>query len=576
LLESQEACTENHTENTNSNSGFSSKALAWWQADSAPLLPWRANFRKNYQFYAGKQSDAPSTPAKPQIIFNRVRPIIDAVCGAQLSSPRDIIAIPRVPPEQSANEAADGASDLLKWFREKSRAAEAEAQAFRDALVGGIGFVSVNLDWQRDPHGAPVYEALNPLEMAWPATAWDSNLRAARRLWRITWHDADALREMFPHAAPEQYGFPCGDGWGSAASAETGVNSGASSAGAPKSQSGKLFCLAELRLMERAGSIWIDDNGNPQSVKPGGIKSIEVPQYRPRRYWLGAGGAVLGQSPVLAPNNSLGWHGLTCNSVTGENAFFGLLEGMKDAQKLLNRMVSQSLYSFDRQSKGGLIAERGAFENPAQAEKDWTRNDKIIWVKSGGIERVKTRQPDHMNDSLIALYTTANEAFAHLSGVSDEFMGTREIAQAGVLERERKQSTLNVLSAPFANLRSMRLAAAEDIIYLGKHWVSDTMLVRVDRQYKRVSRADLGRFDYDLYLDDAPSGENEKEEVFERIMKLAPMISQMRGGGVSDKIIAQILKYAPLPAGFTEGLERELSKEGAASAGDAGGDKQKA
>jgi len=424
-----------------------------------------------------------------------------------------------------------------------------------------LGFVSVNLDWQADPRGAPIYEALNPLEMAWPEEAWNGNLRSVRRMWRITWHDADFLKEKFGKISPEKYGFPCGEEWGSSPQKKDKKKGSSVS-------SQELFCLAELRIMERSGSIWIDDDGAPHDSEPADIEALEIPQYRPRRYWLGADGIILGKEIILAENNSLGWHAVSCNSVTGESSFFGILDSMKDAQQLLNRMISQSLYTFDRQSKGGIIAERGAFENSQEAEANYARSDKIVWVNNGAISgnRIMPRPVDRMNESLISLQQTAERAFSALSGVSEEFMGTREVNQPGVLERERKQSTMNVLAAPFAALKNMRLAAAEDIIYIGRHWISDKMLIKIDRQYKRVSRADLSR-EYDLYLDDAPSGQNEKEEVFERILKLAPMISQLRDSGVSDSVIAQILKYSPLPSGFVEGLEKELSgDEGAAQA----------
>src|SRR5207249_8968354 len=54
---------------------------------------------------------------------------------------------------------------------------------------------------------------------------------------------------------------------------------------------------------------------------------------------------------------------------------------------LANKWLSQSLHILNSNAKGGVFAERGAFDNDRDAEESYARADRITWLKPGRSRR---------------------------------------------------------------------------------------------------------------------------------------------------------------------------------------------
>ncbi|MEL6088669.1 hypothetical protein AAFT18_01195, partial [Bartonella schoenbuchensis] len=75
------------------------------------------------------------------------------------------------------------------------------------------------------------------------------------------------------------------------------------------------------------------------------------------------------------------------------------------------------------------------------------------------------------------LFNEARESLTHVTGLSAEFIGTREVNQANVLENTRRQSTLNLLAGLFDNLKLYRCRQGKIILYLIQNYLSDGRLI---------------------------------------------------------------------------------------------------
>jgi hypothetical protein len=58
----------------------------------------------------------------------------------------------------------------------------------------------------------------------------------------------------------------------------------------------------------------------------------------------------------------------------------------KDPQRWANKFLSQVMFLMNSQSKGGIMAEKGAFESERQAEESWAKTDAITWMKKGALQ----------------------------------------------------------------------------------------------------------------------------------------------------------------------------------------------
>src|SRR6185437_16454671 len=101
-----------------------------------------------------------------------------------------------------------------------------------------------------------------------------------------------------------------------------------------------------------------------------------------------------------------------------------------------------------------------------------------------------------------------------VTGVNIELMGQAEKDQPGVLEYQRKQAGLTILSGFFDGLRRFRKVQGHILLYYIQHFFSDGRLIKIDgdeggRYIPLVRNKDIDK--YDVIVDDARTSANEKE-----------------------------------------------------------------
>jgi hypothetical protein len=250
----------------------------------------------------------------------------------------------------------------------------------------------------------------------------------------------------------------------------------------------------------------------------------------------------------------VGWECITGFHDRIKNQFYGIVRPVKDPQRWSNKYFSQVMYLLNSKSKGGLLAERGAFEDDNQAELSWAKSDAITWAApgslSGGNPRVQPKPESSFPAGFWTLFEEAKEAISQVTGLSQEFVGTREADQANVLEATRKQSSLSLLAPLFNSLRRYRKRQGRIMLHLIQNYLSDGRLIKIVGQDKAqyvplVKTADIK---YDIIVDDAPTSPNEKERTFGVLMQLMPLIKDQ----IPPQLGIQLLKYTPLPASLVD------------------------
>ncbi|EJF76735.1 portal protein [Bartonella birtlesii] len=541
------------------------KLVGWYHDDIGHVEQWRKNAQEDYDFYNGRQWNAQDLAVlheqnRPVMTFNRIAPLINAVIGTERNNKRQVQFIPRQEGAAFANQILTGAAE---WFRDEADGEYEDSDAFQDAIICGMGWTDTRLDYEEDPQGKPVIARLDPMKMVWDASAVKSNLIDAQRLWYIDEKPLEVAAEMFPHV----HWSDLDAGWvkhqtlwqqtnvGERQSYYTEVEEESSA------QRPKMVTLAECRWFEREVVYKVLDPLSGKFVDYSEqdfqklnkefphIQATRLTRKIVKRAFLGKKLLDAPDKP-LVPAGQLGWECITGTFDKLSRQFYGIVKATKDPQRWANKYFSQVMYLLNSQSKGGIMAERDAFDDDRQAVESWARADSITWLKSGAVAggRIQPKPVAQFPQGFFQLFNEAKSALEQVTGLSSEFIGTRAVNQPGILEEQRRQSSLNLLASFFDGLRRYRQRQGKIILYLIQNYLSDGRLVRIagdeNAQYVPLTREMITSLEYDIVVDDAPTSLNEKERTFAIIMQLLPLMQSL----ITPEIMLDLLHYSPLPA----------------------------
>ncbi|GAA5108587.1 portal protein [Bartonella jaculi] len=556
------------------------KLVGWYQDDIAHVEQWRKNAQEDYDFYNGRQWNEQDLAVlreqnRPVMTFNRIAPLINAVIGAERNNKRQVQFIPRQEGAAFANEILTGAAE---WFRDEADGEYEDSDAFQDAIICGMGWTDTRLDYEENPQGKPVIARLDPMKMVWDASAVKPNLIDAQRVWYIDEKPLAVAQEMFPnvhwsdlnadwvknHSVLHQMNNGDMQNYGVNADEESCFHSP------------KMVTLAECRWFEREVVYKVLDplTGRFTDYSEPEFQSLckEFPTLQAtrltrkivKRAFLGKKLLDAPDKPLVPPNQ-LGWECITGTFDKLSRQFYGIVKPTKDPQRWANKYFSQVMHLLNSQSKGGIMAERDAFDDDRQAIESWARADSITWLKSGAVSggRIQPKPVAQFPQGFFQLFNEAKSAIEQVTGLSSEFVGTRAVNQPGILEQQRRQSSLNLLASFFDGLRRYRQRQGKIILYLIQNYLSDGRLVRIagdeNAQYVPLTREMITSLEYDIVVDDAPTSLNEKERTFAIIMQLLPVMQNF----TTPEIMLDLLRYSPLPASLIHKIALKAQKQSA-------------
>lgn len=568
-MDNEEATTE---VNASEYGEMFQKLRKWYREDMPRVQAWRKEAKEAFEFYAGKQwSDEDkrvlNSKGRPPVVFNRVAPLVNAVVGSEINNRREVQYIPREMGDAQANEILTNAGE---WFRDQTGAEDEESDAFQDNVVAGMGWVDTRLDFEEDPDGAPKIERLDCMGMGWDYMACKANLEDARRMWMIKEFSWDEAQEMFPDIDKSLLNaswIKVNEDVGQHDQDEADQYSGTQNEFGEEEFS-KKCTIVECRWMEREVFYRGPDISNPGQIREYAKGQVEflqknVPNFRAvkqtrkvvKRAFIGK--EVLGKpDQPLVPKGSFGWECITGYYDKADKQFYGIVRAAIDPQRWTNKFFSQVSYLLNSQSKGGIAAERKAFEDPLQAESSWAKSDEITWMAdnalSGPSPKIMPKPQANFPAGFFTLFQESKEEVSQVTGLSPEFIGTREVDQAGVLEMQRRQSSLNLLASLFNSLRRYRKRQGRIMLYLIQEHLSDGRLIRIvgddKKQYVPLTKENVANITYDIIVDDAPTSPNEKDRTWQLLMQFMPMVKDM----MTPDIALELLRYSPLPASMVD------------------------
>lgn len=574
----------------NADVALFAKLKGWVVQDRKDLSEWRTEARESIDFVAGYQYTFDEERAlldtgRQPVTFNRVGPIVDVVAGLEINNRQETKFRPRTAGDAKVN---DMLTEAARWARDEAQAEDEESDAFRDAVICGIGCVETRLEMDGDESTIAI-DRCDPLEMGWDASSTKANLIDRRRAWRIRDVDCDAAKDMFPglqdaalHAGWAQAAETVDGGEGNKRDypdkTRDALESG--STGMKRVTLVEIeWCETERRhMLAIAGVDGVADYGDDEiedaieSAK-GKALPFDVASIK-RKVWKRA---VLGQSSVLEVQTVKGWrwHFITGKRDRRKKSFYGLVRPMRDPAKLANKTFTQVLHILNSNAKGGLLYEADAFANVRDAEKDWTNPQKSVKLNPGGLNKIRERTAPPMPEVLYRLLEFAVRSIPDVTGVNVEIMGIADREQAASLELQRRQSAVTILAPLFDGLRRYRKEQGGTLLECLRMLPPGT-LVRVTQdaapqmghnggpqmpQYLPWDPAMFGLDDdtvrFDVIVDQAPSSPNQKEQTWQLVQPfIMPLLERY------PALLPEVVKASPLPSAFADRIV-ELIGEGA-------------
>lgn len=168
----------------------------WVKSSVEHLGEWRKEAEEAYKFYSGHQwtdderklfeGDGRVAP-----IFNLTAVNVDAVCGLEVNNRQDVKYLPRTQGDVQVN---DLLSSAAMWVRDESQSEDEESDAFKDAVITGIGVTETRLSRTGDTINI---DRRDPTECFYDKTAKKANLVDRRYGGRIIMMDTDEAEAMF-------------------------------------------------------------------------------------------------------------------------------------------------------------------------------------------------------------------------------------------------------------------------------------------------------------------------------------------------------------------------------------------
>ena len=229
-------------------------------------------------------------------------------------------------------------------------------------------------------------------------------------------------------------------------------------------------------------------------------------------------------------------------------------------------VLSQILHILNSTAKGGILAERTAFDDEREAEDGYARPDTITWLADGSLSGDKPKimpKPGQGNaEAYVQLLQYAVNAIPQVTGVNFELLGQQDVQNPGVVEAMRKQAGMTVLATLFDALRRYRKILGRIRLNVIQTRMSDGRIIRiVGQQYTGAVQLakDVTAGEYDVSVADAPTSPNQKEANWAIIQTFLPVFKEQLMA--APEVLVMVLEYSPLPSELVSGMKRVIMQK---------------
>lgn len=438
-----------------------SKYKQWFREAVEGQQKWRAIALEDRDFYAGKQwkkedKKELENAKRPAMTINRIKPLINVLCGYQRLNRYDIEFLPRTSDD---DEQAALRKGVTKYILDRCHYNYQESDVFNDGVVVGIGWFEVGYDFNWETQDGDAFvRRVSPFDMYVDPESRDKHMGDMKYVIRARWVDKDELAGKYPQHSED-------------INAQTAAYMTEETEG--DRQRNELWYSHETKKIRFAEcwykkavqkQLFILSNGevveqvSADMILAGMILRQQTITTTEIRLMAFFDNVVLEDIPSPYKHGKIPFVPFLCYYQGEDDIPAGIVRDLKDPQREINKRRSQELHILNTQSNGGWIAEDGAMS--PQQESAFKRNAStpgaLLKVGTGTLAagRLQRLEPQATPANVVTASQQAMEEMPSISGINEALMGTDigNEASGRAIELKQKQAITHIAGL-FDNLR---------------------------------------------------------------------------------------------------------------------------
>lgn len=167
---------------------------------------WRQNAKQDYEFMQGKQWDDADIKkmreaGRPTITINRIRPVINLLCGYASQNETEPDFLPRSEEDDRVSRVAKG---ITKYCLDRANYQRNKGKCFRDKIICGLAnyWVHYEFDYVK-LDGEIRIDRVSPFDVFVDPECSQEDLSDAQYIGRYSWESPSKLKQVYPDKAVE-------------------------------------------------------------------------------------------------------------------------------------------------------------------------------------------------------------------------------------------------------------------------------------------------------------------------------------------------------------------------------------
>jgi hypothetical protein len=161
---------------------------------------------------------------------------------------------------------------------------------------------------------------------------------------------------------------------------------------------------------------------------------------------------------------------------------FGIVRGMIDPQREINKRWSQALNMLNNQVQPGVFAEVDAFIDEAQAKQSMKEAGGITYLNAGALtaQKIQERNLPSFPNAPMQMEEYSQQILRKITGINPDLLGQdRGRQEPGVVIRLRQQQGVTLLKPLFRNLNNMKKGIFQRLISIICEYMPDEQILRI-------------------------------------------------------------------------------------------------
>lgn len=546
--------------------------------------------RNNYAFHAGDAMAYTATVTdkgrRSMVVFNKVKPYIDAVVGFMVQLRRKPQYHARIFENELQEELSRYLNGLSEYARSNANMDQVESHQDRDMLIAGYGATDTNILYEVNPDGEVQSENIQFNDVFWDMQARGPNLLDARWVFRRKKFGRDEAVKRFPGTKPEDFESYKGDETSYTYNPDGGLyDKIAFGIGHTEEDLVQVYYYQywELEKYYRARNPLYDiedaalvnqlalvmetmrtrreEAALPETVDdyfefdPFAEYLVMTPQIKadmsaaferfgidveyqehPKRVYYTN---IITGDKVLMKFRSPDQQGFTIKFKVGDydhenKRWFGMVDALKEPARYANKALTEMLYVIASNSKGGVMYEESAVEDPARFEQQWATTKAAIKVQDGALQRgaIQPKAQAALPNGYENIFSISNDSLGEVTGINKEFLGNAQATQvSALLESQRINQVISTLGCYFDSITLYQREHARMMITFLRMLAenSEGRLVSIlgEDGAVRLEELSIDRFaeEYDVDIGEAPTSATQKQETLSTMLTMADRLA---------------------------------------------------